>query len=218
MPNPPSGPSPASLDHKKYSAAAVRIQAKRRLVELYRRYFWTFAARIGESLGEIVAAENLIEGRAAWRREGKRVVAACGAFDLLHPGHVRLLEQARSLGDVLVVALEDDGAVRKAANGGAAANQPRPVTPLAERAEILAALAVVDFVVPLEHEPAEGFLLRLDPDIYVQGGAVNKIDFRASEGGPRTCAPVSGYRVVHIPLEPGYSTSHLIERIQNLRR
>ena len=122
------------------------------------------------------------------------------------------------MGDVLVVALEDDAAVRRASSSGAAANQPRPVTPLAERAEILAALAAVDFVVPLESEPAEDFLRRLEPDIHVQGDAANKIDSRTRANDRGLQAPAASHRVVNIPLEPGYSISQLIERIQQLKR
>ncbi len=169
---------------------------------------------IGEAVGEIVSADNLIQRRAGWRREGKRVVLAAGAFDLLHPGHVRLLEQARSLGDVVVVAVEDDASVRGAEKDRASAIAPtRPVVPLAERAEILAALAAVDFVIELKGVSDDDFVARFQPDVYVQGGAAGN---RAQSRG--AAVSETTHRVVSIPLEPGYSTTLLIERIQQLKQ
>jgi rfaE bifunctional protein nucleotidyltransferase chain/domain len=167
-------------------------------------------------LGKIVSAENLIEMRAGWRREGKKVVAASGAFDLLHPGHVRLLEQARPLGDILIVIVQDGRPTQGGSAAPESAAKIQPVTPIEERAEILAALAAVDFVVALEkadHASAKDFLQRLQPDVYVQGGATSNTEpfVRSSQVPP-------GYRVVNFPLEPGYSTAQLIQRIQHLRQ
>jgi rfaE bifunctional protein nucleotidyltransferase chain/domain len=168
-------------------------------------------------VGQIVSLENLTELRAEWRADGKRVVVASGAFDLLHPGHTRLLEQARSLGDVLVVAVEDDAAVREAAETDRSKNSsrpatPRPVVPLAERAEILAALAAVDFVTELRGDSAAGWIDRFQPDVCVRGGA--------SVSEPRKPGKIDALscRIVNIPLEPGYSTALLLERIQQLRQ
>ena len=160
-------------------------------------------------MGQIFSPERLIELRSEWRRERKRVVAAAGAFDLLHPGHIRLLEQARDLGDVLIVAVEDDDRVRRAAKGPAAAAQP--VTPQAERAEVLAALAAVDFVTELREMSVSNWIDRFQPHIYVHGGAAT---------APRSASAVyedkdaAGVQIVSIPLEPGYSSALLIERIQ----
>ena len=104
----------------------------------------------------IVSQSELILQRGEWKRNGKRVVCAAGAFDLLHPGHIRLLEQARGLGDIVVVALQSDASVRSSAaqsatRGGAGESRAgqsaaaRPITPANERAEILTALAAVDW-------------------------------------------------------------------------
>jgi rfaE bifunctional protein nucleotidyltransferase chain/domain len=166
-------------------------------------------AQIGRRVGRIVSSKELIELRKQWRSGAKRVVLATGAFDLLHPGHVRLLEQARPLGDVLVVGVEDDSEVRASAENGAGKNGAlSPVTPVAERAEILAALAAVDFVVELHGISAAAWIERLQPDIYVRGGTAESRDSEQTQG----------VRIVSIPLEPGYSTALLIERIQQLKQ
>jgi rfaE bifunctional protein nucleotidyltransferase chain/domain len=177
---------------------------------------WLLAPRPGERLGEIVSAGNLTALRAEWRRAGKRVVLAAGAFDLLHPGHVRLLEQARALGDVLVVAVEDDATVRAAAAqsaSGSASARKRPVNPEGERAEILAALAAVDYVATLRGLSADEWAKRFESDVYVQGGANPASRFFDASARAK---PAEGMRIVRIPLEPGFSTSALIDRIQQL--
>jgi len=151
-------------------------------------------------LGEVVTQDELILRRAEWKRNGRRVVFASGAFDLLHPGHVRLLEQARSLGDVLVVAIASE-AVLRASHGAA-----RPVTPAAERAEILAALAAVDCVVELDAPSPRELIKRLLPDVIVE---------RATSSGEAGCTDTpTGATLVRIPPEPGYSTAALLQRIK----
>lgn len=161
-------------------------------------------------MGEIVSAEKLTDLRAAWRSAGKRVVVARGAFDLLHPGHIRLLEQARALGDIFVVGVESDEAVRAAAEPEMRAR--RPVTPSAERAEILAALAAVDFVVELGGTSPDKWLERFSADVIVRGGG-DASSSTKSDGQSRSEA-----QTVAIPLEPGYSTTLIIDRIRQLRR
>lgn len=172
-------------------------------------------------MGQIVSTEDLIELRKEWRREAKRVVLAAGAFDLLHPGHIRLLEQARSLGDLLVVAVEDDAAVRAAAEQERAKDSERtaalrPVFPLEERAEILAALAAVDFVTELRNVPVNAWVERLQPDVYVRGGAA--LGAKRTQPASHDQRDASGPALVSIPLEPGYSTAQMIERIQQSRQ
>jgi rfaE bifunctional protein nucleotidyltransferase chain/domain len=170
-------------------------------------------------VGEIISTEKLIERRAEWRRKGQRVVLAVGAFDLLHPGHVRLLEQARGFGDVTVVAVKDDGTVRSEAEQSrdeARSAALRPVTPAAERAEILAALAAVDFVTVLANISSTDWVARFAPDFYVQGGASKPAVLAA--GSHAAAKSGETLDVIHIPLEPGYSTAQLIERIQQLKQ
>jgi rfaE bifunctional protein nucleotidyltransferase chain/domain len=160
-----------------------------------------------KQVGQIVSSERLIELRREWQREGKRVVAAAGAFDLLHPGHVRLLEQARDLGDMVVVAVENDDCVRAAAKADG-----EPVTPQAERAEILAALAAVDFVTELHDLSVTNWIDRFQPHIYVHGGTAAAPRSASALYESKDAARV---QIVSIPLEPGYSGTLLIERIQH---
>ena len=162
-------------------------------------------------MGSVVSQNELILRRREWKRDGRKVVCASGCFDLLHPGHIRLLEQARSLGDVLVVAVESD---RSAGRKAAAANGvARPITPAAERAEILAALAAVDYVAEFDDLSPGGLLARLLPDVFVVGAPggdeAARREYEALEA--------KGCKVVRIPLEPGYSTALLIERTQQLQ-
>jgi len=173
----------------------------------------------------VVSQTELILHRQEWKRNGKRVVCVAGAFDLLHPGHVRLLEQARGLGDILVVALQSDESVRVAAEQGdnlVGAPAPmvpgsfpaRPITPAAERAEILAALAAVDFVAIFDEASAGEFIARLAPAVLAQGGEAGSSENAYADDDAVTAA---GGQVVRLPLEPGYSTSRLLERITQLQ-
>ena len=177
----------------------------------------------------VVSQSELILQRHEWKRNGKRVVCVAGAFDLLHPGHVRLLEQAHSLGDILIVALQSDESVRIATEQadklvgslGVAVQAStrtqkfpaRPITPAAERAEILAALASVDFVAIFEEATAAEFIARLAPDIFAQGGEGSRENACADDDAIKA----AGGQVVRLPLEPGYSTSRLVERITELQ-
>jgi D-beta-D-heptose 7-phosphate kinase/D-beta-D-heptose 1-phosphate adenosyltransferase len=139
----------------------------------------------------------------AARHEGRRVVFTNGVFDLLHPGHVRYLTAARAHGDVLVVAVNSDRSVR--ANKGPA----RPVTPEAERAEILAALACVDAVVIFDDETPADIIRALQPDVLVKGA-----DWAADAIVGRDTVEARGGRVVRIPVEQGWSTSSIVDRIR----
>jgi rfaE bifunctional protein nucleotidyltransferase chain/domain len=163
------------------------------------------------NLGCVISQDQLILRRAEWKRNGKRVVFASGAFDLLHPGHVRLIEQARSHGDILVVGIESEANSRDQRD--AQAGLPGPsVTPAAERAEIVAALGAVDFAVEFDPNSSAPFVARLAPDVVVLGGnpASDKKALSLNESSS------AAGRVVRIPLEPGHSTARLIERIKNL--
>jgi rfaE bifunctional protein nucleotidyltransferase chain/domain len=169
----------------------------------------------------IVSQSDLILQRGEWKRNGKSVVCAAGAFDLLHPGHLRLLEQARGLGDILVVALQSDASVRSIAPLGTAAGEGRvgqsaamrPITPATERAEILAALAAVDYVVEFNEPTPREFFARLAPDVVVKGGEAGS---QESSFLDDEAVKATGGRVVRVALEPGYSTSFLLERISQL--
>ncbi|MGB9070485.1 MAG: adenylyltransferase/cytidyltransferase family protein [Candidatus Acidiferrales bacterium] len=145
------------------------------------------------------------------------VVCASGCFDLLHPGHIRFLEYAKSLGKILVVAIEGDQAARARlgdGNGLPGRSTDRPIHPAAVRAEILAALAAVDFVTAFEGDSPQDFIARCLPDVVALGGSAGT-DPAARRGAAEL--ERLGCRVLRVPLEPGYSTTRLIERIQGLR-
>jgi D-beta-D-heptose 7-phosphate kinase/D-beta-D-heptose 1-phosphate adenosyltransferase len=169
-----------------------------------------------EGLGCVISQDELILRRTESKRNGKRVVFASGSFDLLHPGHVRLLEQARSYGDIVVVGIESDASSR---DRHAAQPGPLelPITPSAERAEIVAALSAVDFAVELNHDSLPGFTARLVPDVIVKGGSPASEKAVAQRDDASKSPTLSATtKVIHIPLEPGHSTARLIERIKNL--
>ena len=140
------------------------------------------------------------------RAEGKRLVFTNGVFDLLHPGHVRYLQRARALGGALIVGLNSDRSVR--ANKG----DGRPITPEAERAEILAALACVDAVVVFDEDTPYEIIVAIQPDVLVKGA-----DWADDAIVGRDSVEARGGTVVRVPVEPGYSTSAIIERIRHLR-
>ena len=171
-------------------------------------------------MGRIVSENELIAGRLDWARNGLRVVFVHGAFDLLHPGHIRLLEQARSLGNVLVVAVQSDARnLSESAAASAGANDrksesPRIVTPSAERAEIVAALAAVDFVIEIDATAIADFAERLRPDLFVKGASPDKNLPVAEEIRTEEIVMRAGGTVTVIPLEPGYSKNSLMERIR----
>lgn len=144
---------------------------------------------------------RVAEAKAAQRR----IVFTNGCYDLLHPGHIRLLESARELGDILILALNTDRSVRE--NKGA----NRPIINEAERAEVAAALAAVDYVVLFDEPTPHEIITRVLPDVLVKGS-----DWGPNEVVGREEVEAAGGRVVSIPLEPGYSTSAIIERIQKI--
>lgn len=140
------------------------------------------------------------------RTAGRRIVFTNGVFDLLHPGHVRYLEEARALGDLLIVGLNADESVRRTKGSG------RPITPQDERAEVLAALASVDAVVVFSEDTPANIIRRIQPDILVKGA-----DWPADQIVGRDTVEARGGRVVVVPVEPGYSTTSIVERIRNAR-
>lgn len=163
-------------------------------------------------MGQVVSQSELILRRGLWKSDGRVVVCVNGSFDLLHPGHVRLLEQARSLGDILVVAVRSDASVRALSTSGwvaRAQSVARPVTPAAERMEIVAALAAVEYVVEFEDQTWPEFCARLSPDLIVRGAGAD-----TSPSGADQASRVAHGKVINLPLEPGYSTAQLIERIK----
>lgn len=174
-------------------------------------------------MGRVALVDELLAERSNWKRDGSRVVLVHGMFDLLHPGHIRLLEQACSLGDVLVVVVESDASVH---DGNATDTTRRKkrrreilesITPAAERAEILAALAAVDYVVDLDSVSLADFAGRLQPDVLVKGGAASASGSTSENSRAEKIVKRAGGVVTAIPLEPGYSTASLMGRIRQLR-
>lgn len=153
-------------------------------------------------MGCIVSQEELLQRVGRESRGSRRIVFTNGCFDLLHPGHIRLLEEARSLGDALVVGLNSDASVRRVKGA------TRPLTPEMERAEILAALASVDFVVIFDESTPREIISRLLPDVLAKGA-----DWSANEIVGREEVEQAGGRVVSIPLQPGYSTTGILQKI-----
>jgi len=154
-------------------------------------------------LGKVVSQDELIVHVAAAKGNSRRVVFTNGCFDLLHPGHLRVLEQARALGDLLIVAINSDAGVQHLKG------KNRPIIPQNERAEILAALAAVDYVVIFDEPTPRELIRNIIPDVLVKGG-----DWGPGEIVGREEVESAGGRVVSIPVEPGYSTSAIIERIR----
>ncbi len=154
-------------------------------------------------MGQVLTGRNLREVVAGWKCTGRRVVFTNGCFDLLHPGHVRSLEQARAMGDVLVVAINSDVSVRLNKGPG------RPILPAAERAEALAALEAVDCVVIFDQPAPREIIAQILPDVLVKGG-----DWGAAEIVGREEVEAAGGRVVSISLEAGYSTTAMVNRIR----
>jgi rfaE bifunctional protein nucleotidyltransferase chain/domain len=152
-------------------------------------------------LGRYYRREELVRARAEWKRAGLRVVFTNGCYDLLHPGHVRLLERARSLGDVLILALNSDASVRRLKGPS------RPLIPEGERVELALALEAVDAVTLFDEETPRELIAALLPDILVKGA-----DWAHFIAG-REEVEAAGGQVLALPLEPGYSTTSIVENI-----
>ena len=152
------------------------------------------------SIANIVTHDHVDARLASLRKKKPRVVLVTGAFDLLHPGHVRLLEQANSLGDCLLVAVDNDPG-----------NSFH--TPAAERMETVAALSAVDLVTDFTHSALPGLIRVVRPETIVFGGASNAT---AANLEAEASVQPTGAKIVRIPTEPGYSTAALLERIRQL--
>jgi rfaE bifunctional protein nucleotidyltransferase chain/domain len=148
------------------------------------------------------------EDAVAWvhraRARGRQIVFTNGVFDLLHPGHVRYLQEARRLGDVLIVAVNSDRSARVLDKGSG-----RPLNPESERGEVLAALACVDAVTIFEGDTPHDIVAALQPDILVKGA-----DWGPDNIVGRDIVEARGGQVVRIPVVEGYSTTQLIAKVR----
>jgi len=140
------------------------------------------------------------------RARGKTIVFTNGVFDLLHPGHVRYLQQARALGDALIVGVNSDRSVR------VIKGPTRPITSEDERAELIAALACVDAAVVFDENTPWQLIAALQPDVLVKGA-----DWAEDAIIGRDIVEARGGRVVRVPIESGYATTSIIDRIRRAR-
>jgi rfaE bifunctional protein nucleotidyltransferase chain/domain len=154
-----------------------------------------------ETVNSPYSRADLLEQRARWRAEGKCVVFTNGCFDLLHPGHIRTLEAARSLGDVLILGLNSDAGVRRMKGPS------RPILDERERAELAGELEAVDGVVLFDEETPRELIAALLPDVLVKGA-----DWSHFIAG-REEVEAAGGRVIAIDLQPGYSTTNLVDSL-----
>ena len=161
---------------------------------------------MSDSRGKIVSRSKLASISRRMAREGKRLVFTNGCFDLMHPGHVRLLKRARALGDALAVALNSDASVRRLKG------PPRPILKQGERAEILSALECVDYVVIFPESTPERIIRAVRPKVLVKGG-----DWSPSRIVGRDTVRSDGGEVRVIPLRAGFSTSAILKRILSRR-
>jgi len=151
---------------------------------------------------KILSGDDLLGVREGLRSEGKTLVFTNGVFDLLHVGHVRYLQAARSLGDALLVAVNSDRSVRELKGPG------RPLTSESERAEILAALRPVDYVTIFDDVSPRSLIKQVLPDVLVKGG-----DYQLDEIHGREEVEANGGKVVSLPFVAGLSTTAMIERM-----
>ncbi len=153
--------------------------------------------------GKILSKDELLAERARLREAGQSLVFTNGVFDILHVGHMRYLEQARALGDALVVAINSDRTV------GALKGAGRPLINQDERAEILASLRAVSYVSVFDDESPRALIADLLPDVLVKGG-----DYSLDEIHGREEVEAAGGRVVSLPFVEGVSSSDIIERMK----
>jgi D-beta-D-heptose 7-phosphate kinase/D-beta-D-heptose 1-phosphate adenosyltransferase len=148
------------------------------------------------------SVESVAERARILRQSGKKVVFTNGCYDILHPGHIELLSKARALGDVLVVAINTDESVRRLKGPG------RPIFDEAERAELLGALEMVDFVCTFSQDTPLAAILKIQPDVLVKGA-----DWGIDEIVGRAEVESWGGKVVAVPLVGGKSTTGIVERV-----
>jgi D-beta-D-heptose 7-phosphate kinase/D-beta-D-heptose 1-phosphate adenosyltransferase len=151
-------------------------------------------------MGVLLSRPDLLAARQCWRSEGLTVVFTNGCYDILHPGHIRTLERARSLGSLLVLALNSDESVRRM-KGPA-----RPIIPEQQRAALACALEAVDVVTLFDEDTPRELIAALLPDVLVKGS-----DWSHFVAG-REEVEAAGGRVVLLPIEPGYSTTATVEQ------
>jgi rfaE bifunctional protein nucleotidyltransferase chain/domain len=157
----------------------------------------------GAGTARVLSRDRAAAWAASLRAAGRTIVFTNGVFDLLHPGHVHYLQAARDLGHALIVGVNSDASVRR--NKG----PERPITEERERAEVLAALASVDAVVIFDEDTPAEIIQALQPDVLVKGA-----DWPADQIVGRDTVEARRGRVVRVPIEAGYSTTAIVERVR----
>lgn len=157
-------------------------------------------------MAQFYTREELVRARAEWKREGRKVVFTNGCYDILHPGHIRLLEAARSMGDVLILALNTDSSVQRMKG------PKRPLLDERQRAELALRLEAVDAVTLFDEDTPRELISVVLPDILIKGA-----DWAHFVAG-REEVEAAGGEVKLVPLEPGYSTTATVEEIVARRR
>jgi D-beta-D-heptose 7-phosphate kinase/D-beta-D-heptose 1-phosphate adenosyltransferase len=150
--------------------------------------------------------DRLVQIRDNLRLKSQNIVFTNGCFDILHRGHIHLFRQAKRLGDVLVVGVNDDDSIRRLKGTG------RPVFPLQERMEVLSALTDIDYLVSFSQDTPRELIKKIQPDVLVKGG-----DWKPEEVAGREEVEDEGGEVVIIPYLPGRSTTEIIEKIRQLK-
>lgn len=150
---------------------------------------------------KIYSRDELARLRAAWKREGKRVVFTNGCYDILHPGHIRLLERARSLGDALILALNTDASVQRLKG------PTRPLIVQRDRGRLAAALEAVDAVTYFDEDTPRELIAEILPDVLVKGA-----DWSHFIAG-REEVEAAGGEVMALPLEAGFSSTNIVEEL-----
>lgn len=153
----------------------------------------------------ILDTEGLVRARAQWRSQGLSVVFTNGCYDILHPGHIYLLERARGLGEILIVALNSDSSVARM-KGSA-----RPILPQDQRAALIDALQAVDAVTLFDEDTPRELIASILPDVLVKGADWNHFVAGREE------VEAAGGQVVNLPLEPGFSTTNVVNEALNRR-
>jgi rfaE bifunctional protein nucleotidyltransferase chain/domain len=152
-------------------------------------------------VGIFYSRDELVRARSEWKAAGKKVVFTNGCYDLLHPGHIRLLERARSLGDILILALNSDASVQRLKG------RSRPLIQQAERAEVSLGVEAVDAVTLFDEDTPRELISVVLPDVLVKGA-----DWAHWIAG-REEVEAAGGVVMPLSLEPGYSTTGIVETI-----
>jgi rfaE bifunctional protein nucleotidyltransferase chain/domain len=152
-------------------------------------------------MGILYDRPALVEARAGWRSAGKTVVFTNGCYDILHPGHIRLLEKARSLGDLLILALNTDASVARLKG------PTRPLISESERARMALLLEAVDAVTLFDEDTPRELIAEVLPDILIKGA-----DWAHFIAG-REEVEAAGGKVMALALEPGFSTTNIVEEL-----